>query len=266
MGGRGERDLTNDDQADIAAIQTSLDHGVTHIDTAEVYANGYAEELVGRALKDRDRSELFLASKVFKNHFSYDEVISACRGSLKRLSTEYLDLYMLHRYSPDTPLKDLIRALETLKDEGLIRNIGVSNFGVEHLKEAQSYTKHPIVCNQVHYNLEFREPERGGLLEYCQSNDIMLVAFRPIQRGLFGSNTPELLEEMAKKYGKTPTQIALQWLLSQKNVVTISKTSRTEHLEENLGAIGWNMEAEDIERLRKEYPGQKDVSDSVPLG
>jgi diketogulonate reductase-like aldo/keto reductase len=118
----------------------------------------------------------------------------------------------------------------------------------------------------VHYNLEFREPERAGLLEYCQSNDIMLVAYRPIQRGLFGSNTPMLLEEMAKKYKKTPTQIALQWLLSQKNVVTISKTSHLEHLEENLGAIGWILEEEDIERLRKDYPGQKDVSDSVPLG
>ena len=267
IGGSWEPGPQSENSPEIWNLRDIIDNeGVTHLDTAEVYGKGNTEQLIGQALKGRDHSRMFLVSKVMDTHLSYDAVIEACKGSLERLMTNYLDLYMVHKYNPNVPLKETMRALEYLKNEGLIRNIGVSNFGVEHLKEAQSYTSYPIVCDQVHYNLEFREPERSGLLPYCQANDIMLTAYRSVQRGAFSEHPPAILNEMMEKYRKTPSQIALNWLLSQKNVVAIAKTKHIKHLKENLGSLGWEMEAEDVERLRSDYPDQKDISNSVPLG
>jgi diketogulonate reductase-like aldo/keto reductase len=267
IGGSWEQGPQDEDSPDIWAIRNAVDDfGVTHIDTAEIYGHGNTEKLIGQALKGRDRSKVFLASKVYDGHLGDDDVIAACKASLSRLMTDYLDLYLIHKYSPDFPLEETIRALDALKDEGLIKNIGVSNFNVEHLKEAQRYSKYPIVCNQVHYNLEFREPERAGLLQYCQENDVMLVAYRATQKGAFGKVEAPIIKELSEKYKKTPMQIALNWLISQKNVVAIAKTKSVEHLKDNVGALGWQMEPGDIERLRAEYPDQKDTSNSVPLG
>lgn len=266
MGGRTERDMTNDDEADIAAIQNAIAQGVTHIDTAEKYADGYTETLVGKAIQGFDRSTLFLTSKVRTEHFLYEDVLNACNASLKRLGIDYLDLYLLHFYNPAIPLQETMRAMDTLVEEGLVKNIGVCNFNKEHLVEAQSYTKNKIVCNQVHYNLIFREPERKGLLEYCQNNDIFLSAWRPLQKGNLTEDTSLVIKELCDKYQKTPAQIAINWLISQPNVITISKTRHIEHLNENLSALDWTMEKADIERLRNEYPDQQDVSDAVPLG
>ena len=267
IGGSWEQAPQTQDAPDIWAVRDAIDtRGITHIDTAEIYGNGNTERLIGQALKGRDRSRLFLSSKVYDSHLSYDGIIEACKGSLERLMTDYLDLYLIHKFSPDFSLKESMRALNTLVEEGIVRNIGVSNFGAAHLEEAQSYSRYPIVCDQVHYNLEFREPERAGLLEYCQSNDIILIAYRAVQKGAFSEHPPTILMEMAQKYGKTPSQIALNWLISQNNVVAISKTKSLKHLDENLGALGWNMEEKDVEKLRVEYPDQKDISNSVPLG
>ncbi len=265
MGGARERDLGNDDEADIAAIKAAMDLGVTHIDTAELYAGGHAETMIGSALEGRDRSKIFLVSKVKDDHFAYDGILRACENSLKRLKTNYLDLYLLHWYSDEFPLKDSIRALDRLVEEGLVRNIGVSNFGIEHLAEAQSHSAHKIVCDQVHYNLECREPEASGLLEYCQTHDIFLVAYRPVGKGSLLQQVPPVLQEMCEKYQKTPAQVAINWLISQPSVITIAKTRHMEHLQENLGALDWEMRHEDIESLRREYPGQQKISDTVPL-
>ncbi len=265
MGGRSERDPANDDAMDVKAIQTAINFGVTHIDTAEQYAGGHTEEMVGQAIKGYDRSKLFIISKVGGWHMRYDDVLAACENSLKRVGTDYFDVYLLHRHIPEVPLKETMRAMDELVGRGMIRNIGVANFNTKALHEAQTATSHPIVYNQVHYNLEFREPARDGLLEYCQKNDVLLAAWRPVQKGALLVNPPPIITELCEKYGKTPAQIAINWLICQKNVVTLTKTSRAEHLKENLGAIGWEMEQEDIERLRRDYPNQKDISDAVPL-
>lgn len=268
MGGRSERDLLNDDQADIEAINNAIKSGIIHIDTAESYANGHSEELIAQAIKENNinRKDLFIVSKVHGSNQGYDGVINACKKSLERLNTNYLDLYLLHRFPENFSLKETMRALVELKDMGLVKNIGVSNFNVEHLKEAQSYSKHPIVCNQVHYNLRVREIEQSGLLKYCQENDIMIVAYRPTEKSKLFETTSKIIEDICKKYNKTFIQIGINWLISQPNVVTLSKTRNPKHLEENLGAIGWQMEQEDIEKLRNEFPNQVDVSDVVPLG
>ncbi len=265
MGGRNERDLNNDDEADILAIRNAIDAGIAHIDTAELYANGYTEILVGKALVGYDRSKIFLVSKVQQKNLSYENILNSCKQSLERLGTNYLDLYLLHRYNKDIPLQDSIRALDKLVEDGLVKHIGVCNFNKEHLAEAQSYTKNKIVCDQVHLNLMFREPEKTGLLEYCQNNDIFLNAWRPVGKGNLLENIPSVLQEMCDKYNKTPSQIAINWLIAQPNVITLSKTRNSAHLEENLGALEFEMDTGDIERLRTEYPNQKYISDAVPL-
>lgn len=260
-----EHDLQNDDEKDIKAIRAAIAAGVTHIDTAEVYADGYAEILISRAIQGYDRSKLFLTSKVQAAHLGYDDIIRSCERSLERLKTSYLDLYLMHRYSATFPLKDSVRALNYLVSRGLVRNIGVSNFGKEHLAEAQSYSENKIVCNQVHYNLTFREPEHKGLLQYCQNNDIFLVAWRPLSKGRLIEGVPALIQSLCEKYAKTPAQIAINWLISQPNVLTICKMGSESHLLENLGAIGWAMDPYDIELLRREFPDQQSVSDVIPL-
>lgn len=268
MGGRDERDLANDDRADIEAIKQAIARGITHIDTAEIYANGHSEELISIALKESKtkRGDIFLVSKVPSEHQGYEGVLNACKKSLDRLGVQYLDLYLLHDYDSLFPLNETMRAMVELKDKGLIKNIGVSNFGIEHLKEAQSYCKYPIVCNQVHYNLRVREIEKSGLLKYCQDNDIMIVAYRPTDKGKLFNTKFELVSELCKKYNKTFPQVAINWLVSQPNVVTLAKTRNLGHLEENLGALNWSMEFEDIENLRNNFPDQIFVSDVIPLG
>lgn len=265
MGGKGERDLTHDDSADIKAIKSAIDAGVTLIDTAEMYAAGHTEELVGHAIAQFDRSKLFLISKVLPEHFAYDNVLKAAKESLKRMQTDYMDLYLLHHPGSETPIEETMRAMDTLVEEGLIKNIGVSNFTVDRIKEAQLYTKNKIVMVQTHYNLLFREPERKGVIAYCQENDIMISAWRPLQQGILTQMSNILMQEICTKYNKTPTQIALNWLISQKNVVTISKMSSATHLSENLESLGWEMDKQDIERLSQDFPGQQDISDAVPL-
>lgn len=265
MGGDFLHNPQNDDAADIAAIKTAIEMGVIHIDTAEKYAQGHAERLVAQAIRDFDRSKLFIVSKIASENLRHPDVIQSAKSSLARLQTSYLDLYLIHSPNPDVPIEETMQAMDTLHAEGLIRNIGVSNFTIERLEKAQACTRNKIVANQLHFNLIFREPEKKGLLAYCQQNDIMFIAWRPVQKGALTDHGTPLLDEMCSKYHKTPPQIAINWLISQSHVVTLSKMTQRRHLEENLAALGWQMAQEDIERLRKEFPDQKDVSDAVPL-
>ncbi|KKR18330.1 MAG: Aldo/keto reductase [candidate division CPR2 bacterium GW2011_GWC1_41_48] len=264
VGGRLESDISKDSE-EIKGIQANLDSGVTHIDTAELYGNGHAEELLGQAIRGFDREELFIASKVgHDGKLSYDRVRKSFEASLKRIGTDYLDLYYLHLYPKHGySIEETMKAMNELKDQGLIKNIGLSNVTPNRFKEAQKYSDHKIVCNQVHYNLQYREVEDKKVLSFCQDNDVMLVAWRPLQKGLLPES--DLILKIAKKYEKTPAQIALNWLISQDSVVTIVKTSNVDHLKENLGAVDWTMEKEDIARIRKEFPNQELVSEAIPL-
>jgi diketogulonate reductase-like aldo/keto reductase len=180
------------------------------------------------------------------------------------LKTDYLDLYLLHAPSYDVPIEETMKAIDELIEEGLIKNIGVSNFTVKQLKRAQKATKNKIVVNQNHYNLIVRESEKE-VLQYCQENDIIFMAWRPLEKGNVLKQGKAILEEMGKKYQKTPAQIALNWLISQKNVVTISKMRNLKHLKDNIKASNWKMNQEDIEYLRENFPGKLNVSPTVPL-
>jgi diketogulonate reductase-like aldo/keto reductase len=264
IGGDMEKN-THNDKEDIQAIRNAIESGITHIDTAEKYAEGHSEELVGEAIANVDRSELFLVTKVASDNLGYEDLLKSCKASMKRMKVQYLDMFMIHSPSLEIPIDETMKAMDTLIRDGLIRNIAVSNFSVVRLKEVQKVSKHPIVANQLHYNLLIRENEKNGLLDYCQKNDIMFIAWRPLQKGELCCKGIPIMDEMADKYDKTPAQIAINWLISQKNIVTLSKMGSKKHLDENLGSLGWEMNKDDIERLRREFPNQQFESDSVPL-
>ncbi|CAN5115507.1 aldo/keto reductase [soil metagenome] len=265
MGGRLEHDIHNDDQRNISAIKNAIEAGITHIDTAEKYAAGYAETLVGKAIRGYDRKDLFLVTKIAEEHLHYNDVETSLHHSLERLQIDYIDMYMVHGPSPTIPIEETMEALDDLVDKGFIKNLALSNFTVERFEKAQRASKHKIVAGQYHFNLKYREPERKNILDYCQSHDVMFIAWRPIQKGIIAMTNSPLLKQLCKKYTKTPTQIAINWLISQKNVVTLSKMSTQEHLEENLGALGWSLEKEDVQKLTTEFPDQQNISDAVPL-
>ncbi len=165
--------------------------------------------------------------------------------------------------APEQNTPDVMKAMNRLVDEGLVRNIGVCNMTIHRFEELQKMTPNKLVCNQLHYSLECREIVDKGVLEYCQKNDVLVTAWGPLSKGLLKKTS--ILDEMAEKYGKSSYQVALNWLTSQKNVIIIPKTTAPEHLDENLGALGWTLEQTDWQRLSDEFPDQLIVSDRGPL-
>lgn len=238
------------DKENIEALRYGIELGMTHIDTAEMYGAGHSEEVVGEAIEPFDRERIFITTKVHPNHLRRNDLIEAAKASLKRLKTDYIDLYLIHWHNPAVPLKETMQAMEFLVKEGITRFIGVSNFDVKLCKEAQSYLSEKIVANQVEFSLTEKEPEKE-LLPFCQKEKIMLIAYSPLGRGLLANKRIPLLEELSQKYNKTPAQIALNWLISKEQVIAIPKAANIKHLEENARAVGWKLSKEDMKRLDK---------------
>lgn len=246
IGGYGTRDTTRNKEA-IEALQQGIELGMWLIDTAEMYGACHSEELVGQAIKDFPREKVFIISKVLNTHLEHKEVIQSCQRSLKRLQTDFIDLYLIHFPSYRVSLRETMGAMENLVEQGLVRFIGVSNFPLSLMKEAQSYLgTTEIQANQVKYNLKCRYDERD-LLPYCQKERITVIAYTPLEEGSLANN--KLLQEVGKRYGKTAAQVALNWLICKENVVTIPKAINPRHLEENAAAMGWRMSQEDLEQL-----------------
>ena len=265
MGGRDILDPGNDDKADIKAIKSAIESGITHIDTAEFYSEGHAEELVGIAIKGVDRSKLIITTKVTPMHLHYKDLINSAHQSVKRMKTEYIDVYLIHNPNPYIDIRESMEALDFLLEKKIIRFIGLSNFDCESFREAQSNTSNLITCNHLHYNLKHRGPLNDGSIKYAQDNDIMVVAWRPLQKGLFSKEETKIVHDISEKYGKTANQVAINWLISQKNVVTISKSRDIAHLNENLGALDWKMENTDIDILTKYFPGTVETVENITL-
>ncbi|HUD02672.1 MAG TPA: aldo/keto reductase [Candidatus Paceibacterota bacterium] len=247
MGGTYERDPNNSD-ASVEALRVGLSLGLKIIDVAELYGAGLSEEIVGRAIKGQ-RGDVYVMSKVWKTNLHYDDVLRAAEGSLKRLDTDHIDLYLVHWPNHEIPLSETMRAMERLADDKIISAIGVSNFPSQLMEEAQSYLTHTkIIANEFEYNLLTREAE-NDIIPYCRAHDIDIIAYRPLAKGALAKQTHTILADLAKKYAKTPNQIALNWILSQ-DMVAIPKSGNPLHIKENAGCLGWELAKEDIERLR----------------
>ncbi len=254
MGGGQSSDSSHDEEA-IRAIRRAIALGMNLIDTAEAYGAGHCEEIVGEAIKPSRRQDVFIVSKVWDSHLHYDDVLKANESSLKRLKVDYLDLYLVHHPNPNVPLGETMRAMERLVDRKLIRFIGVSHFDVSQIKEAETCLAHnPIIADQVEYSLLVRGGERD-VLPCCQERQITMMAFKPLGRPSRNSGLPcdDFLRHIGEKYRKTAAQVALNWLICKEPVITIPKATNLSHLEENAGAMGWRLSAEDIEAVSSHF-------------
>ena len=253
--------ITFKNKKNISIIKEAIKLGFRHIDTAAIYANGYCEKLIGEAISEFNRKELFITTKVSPDNLMYNDLINSSEKSLERLKINYIDLYLIHAPNPEIKLSDTMPAMDYLIEKKLVKYIGVSNFSVEQLREAQRYAKNKIVANQIEYNLLVRNKStnkyltgqnikmESEIIPYCQRNDIMVIAYRPLAKGELFNQRTIILDGLCKKYNKTRAQIGLNWLISKKNIVTIPKSTNIKHLIENLGALGWELDKEDILKL-----------------
>ncbi len=240
----------------IEPLRRGIELGAFLIDTAEMYRT---EDVVGQAVKNiRDR--VFIATKVSGGHLRYDDVLRAAEASLRQLQTDSLDLYQVHWPNSRVPLKETMRAMEALVDRGLVKHIGVSNFSVSELREAQAaMSKYPIVSNQVLYNLNSREIEQD-LLPYCQKHDVTIIAYTPLDDGRLATTSRfrhrrgmRVLEQIATEVHKTLAQVALNWCTSRPRVIAIPKSDSVARTEENCRASGWRLSQAQVRLLDEAF-------------
>lgn len=237
----------SDDQKYIEAINYSLEKGQNHMDTAELYGQGHTEEIVGQAIQNKERSKLFLASKLWRTHYKQADVLPAVKEMLARLQTTYLDLLYVHTPDTDVPMAEYIAGIDDAIDQGLVHSFGVSNFNLVQMKQAMDLARHPIVALQNRYNVLYKTEVSSELLEFCNQNSITLVAYRPVERGEVSNN--QTIVKIAQKYDVPPAQIALAWLIQQKGVVAIPKATSREHVDENLQSLNLELAESEIVEL-----------------
>src|SRR3982751_492000 len=241
---------------EIDALRAGIARGLTHIDTAEMYGSGRAEQLIAEAISGVPRRDLFIVSKVLPQNASRAGTRRACEQTLRRLGIDYLDVYLLH-WRGRIPLAETLGALEDLVDDGKIRALGVSNFDVDDLEEARPLLrKHPIACNQVLYHLGERHID-ADLVPYCAKHDIAVVGYSPFGHGRFPaarSAGGRVLATVAARHGATPRQVALAFLVREPPLFTIPKASTAAHTDENAGALGLVLDARDLVELDAAFP------------
>ncbi|HKP58051.1 MAG TPA: aldo/keto reductase [Polyangiales bacterium] len=235
---------------EIAALRLGVELGLTLIDTAEMYADGGAEELVAEVIRGQ-REQVFLVSKVLPSHAGYKATIRACEASLKRLRTDYIDLYLLH-WRGAVPLDETLDAFSELAQDGKIRGWGVSNLDLADLRELQDIEGGgDLQTDQVLYN-----PSRRGieydLLPWCEEHSLPIMAYSPVEQGRLLEHAA--LREVAERRGATPAQVALAWVLRKPNVIAIPKASSAAHVRENHAALTLALSEIDLVRLDRAFP------------
>jgi diketogulonate reductase-like aldo/keto reductase len=239
----------------VEAMRAGLDAGMNFIDTAELYGS---EPLVARAIRERRREDLFIATKAWPNHLRRGALVRALEKSLRRLETSYVDLYQVHFPNSKVPIAETMTAMEEMRDKGMLRLIGVSNFSLQQTIDANAaLKKSQLSSNQVEYSLANRDVE-ADLLPYCESNKISILAYFPLGHGRLASDrSRSKMGEICKAYSKTPAQVALNWLVTGRNVFAIPRASRASHVSDNLGASGWGIKPEDRALLEAAFPARK---------
>ena len=237
-------------QAEADVIRGALDLGITLIDTAEMYGEGGAEEVIGAAIHGR-RDDLFLVSKFYPHNASRNGVIEACERSLQRMECDYIDLYLLH-WPGGIPLTQTFDALHALQESGKIRDYGVSNFDLRDLQAIPEADQARLGCNQVFYNLAHREPE-WAVADWCYQRGTPLMAYSPLDQAGALLRSPVLVE-IAARHECTAAQIALAWLLHQPETVVIPKSVKLDRIEQNLAAVDIVLTAGDLQELDSAFP------------
>jgi diketogulonate reductase-like aldo/keto reductase len=234
---------------EIAALRAGLDLGMSLIDTAEMYANGVAEEIVGEAFENR-RDDVFIVSKVLPQNASLRGTITACERSLRRLRTDRIDLYLLH-WRGGPPLAETLKAFEALMKDGKIRRWGVSNFDTDDMDELWSLGGEACATNQVLYNLSRRGIEHD-LVPACRARHVPIMAYSPIEQGRLLRHAT--LKEIAGRHNATPAQVALAWLLRQAGTIVIPKSASLARVRENSESVNVTLDAADLAALDRAFP------------
>ncbi len=231
------------------ALKFGVELGMTLIDTAEMYGEGGAEEIVADVIAGQ-RSRIFLVSKVYPHNATRQGTIQACERSLKRLKTDYLDLYLLH-WRGSVPLAETFEAFIELQQAGKIRDFGVSNFDQDDLEEAHHLDRHLTATDQVLYNLSRRGIE-WNVLPWCRQHQIPVMAYSPIEQGRILKN--RALVTIANQLNVTPAQVAIAWLLHQENVIVIPKSSQRDRIQENYASLDISLTETDLNALDAAFP------------
>src|SRR6516162_1036645 len=235
------------------ALRLGIELGMTLIDTAEMYGNGGAEEVIARATEGV-RDNLFIVSKVYPRNASRAGVVAACERSLKRLATDRIDLYLLH-WRGSIPLAETLEGFQRLERDGKIRHHGVSNFDRGDMEEWVALRgEETVAADQVLYNLSRRGPE-WDLVPWCREHGVAVMAYTPLGQGSMLGNRG--LAEIARRRDTTPAQIALAWLLRQEGTIVIPKASRAAHVRENRGALDVELTEDDLAALDRAFPPPK---------
>lgn len=237
-------------KAEVDVLRCGMDQGISLIDTAEMYGEGGAEEVVGEAIAGR-RDQVFIVSKVYPHNATRKGVVEACERSLRRLKTGHIDLYLLH-WTGNIPLRETFAGFKALRDSGKIRDFGVSNFDLGDLEEIGSADTELLGANQILYNLARREAE-WAVLPWCRRHGVPVMAYCPLDpRGQLLQSA--IVSDIAKKHDATAAQVALAWLLHQDGVTVIPKSSRPERIRENFDALELRLDAQDLIDLDRVYP------------
>jgi diketogulonate reductase-like aldo/keto reductase len=236
-----------------AALKLGIELGMTLIDTAEMYGNGTAEEIVARAANGV-RERLFIVSKVLPHNASQKGVVEACERSLKRLKTDHIDLYLLH-WRGSVPFAETLAGFARLKRDGKIRHHGVSNFNTDDMREWVAIAGgETVASNQILYNLGRRGPQYE-LIPWCRERGITIMAYTPLDQGRILAN--KTLGEVAARHGASAAQVALAWLLRQDGMIVIPKATSQEHVRDNRGAVDLALDAGDLAALDRAFPPPK---------
>jgi diketogulonate reductase-like aldo/keto reductase len=236
-----------------AALRLGIELGMTLIDTAEMYGNGRAEEIVAEAVQG-ERDRLFIVSKVLPYNASQKGVVEACERSLKRLKTDRIDLYLLH-WRGAVPLADTLAGFARLQRDGKIRHHGVSNFDLDDMKEWVGLAGgETVAANQILYNLTRRGPE-FELIPWCRERQIAIMAYTPLGQGRMLQD--KALAEIAARHGASPARVALAWLLRRDGMMVIPKATQPEHARDNRAALDLRLTADDLAVIERAFPPPK---------
>lgn len=243
--------MQNEDTACATAVETALELGYRHIDTAQLYGN---EAAVGEGIAAADvpREDVFLTTKVWRSNFRHDDVIESVEESLAKLDTGYIDLLLIHWPHKRVPVEETLGAMEELHDRGLIEHVGVSNFTGDQLRQAIAVANVPIVANQVLYHPYYAQSE---LLSVCRAEDVALTAYSPLARGAVLDD--DVLATIGERYDKSPAQVALRWLVQQDGVAAIPKATSRDHLASNLAVFDFELTETEMARVGDRSPGIK---------